>query len=62
MSTNNAATDDEPTTTIIPRPDAHACGVRGCGRDDDLARVFHPDRGARVLCPRHRKHYLGVTT
>lgn len=62
------ATDDTPRRTDYrttdlprPRPDA-ACGALGCGRTDDLGRVFRPDRGERVLCPAHRKHYLGVSS
>ena len=50
--------DDEPSTTIEPRPDAHACGVLGCGADGDLAAV-DGDHGMRTLCEYHRRAYLG---
>ena len=51
-------TDAETTTRITPRPDAHACGVLGCGSDDDLAAV-DGDHGTRTLCEYHRRAYLG---
>lgn len=41
---------------------AAACAVIGCTNDEGLRPVEHPDRGTRVLCRYHRKHYLGVSS
>ena len=54
--------DDGPDLTITPRFDADGCGALGCQRTDGLGLATRPDRGSRVLCPRHRKHYLGVSS
>ena len=43
--------------------DVDACGAVGCGRRDGLEAVTHPENGEkRVLCPRHRKHFLRISS
>ena len=45
-----------------PAPaDVLACSALGCQRTDALDRVRH-DNTVRVLCPTHRKYFLGVSS
>ena len=52
------SSSDDPITRVTPRPEAHVCGVLGCGSDDYLAAV-ELDRGTRTLCEYHRSAVLG---
>lgn len=45
----------------VRAPDADACAARGCRRTDGLRRV-RCDGVTRVLCPHHRRAFLGVST
>jgi hypothetical protein len=54
-------TDDGQFSTTAPRT-ASVCGAIGCPRTEDVAPVTRPDRGTRVLCPRHRRHFMGVSS
>ena len=38
-----------------------ACGAAGCRAEEDLVAV-RSGRGRRVLCPEHRKEFLGVSS
>lgn len=70
MSTEqDTTTDDSAQRTALetigpprPYPTANACGATGCEETNDLAPATHSDRGTRVLCPYHRRHYLGVSS
>lgn len=55
-------TDRGRTASIgVCAPDADACAARGCRRTDGLRRV-RCDGVMRVLCPEHRRAFLGVST
>lgn len=46
----------------VPAPDAVVCGAAGCHETDALGRVTDEQGRTRVLCPQHRKHFLGVSS
>lgn len=50
------------TTHVAPAPDAVACGRLGCYASDDLLRVDPKGGKTRVLCSRHTRDYLGVSS
>lgn len=46
---------------MIATAEPAVCGALGCSRTDGLETVVNGGE-TRVLCPRHRKHFLGVTS
>ena len=42
--------------------DADVCGANGCRETEELLAVTPEDRGTRVLCSSHAKHYMGVSS
>ena len=50
-------------STPAPAPaDVAACTAFGCPRTDAVERVERDDGEVRVLCPTHRKYFLGVSS
>jgi len=50
--------DADPVATIIPRPEADACGAVGCHETEDLVGIVPENAGRRTLCPEHFLDYL----
>lgn len=57
---------DRPDATvsieIAPAPDAAVCGALGCHVRDELVEVDVPGERTRVLCQRHKRDFIGVST
>ena len=50
-------------STPAPAPaDVLACTALGCRRTDAVERVERDDGVVRLVCPTHRKYFLGVSS